>query len=133
MLSRFSRTVDFRASPTAFFWDRNFKARRWGAPIAGHDAHASLMHGHEERAAQGEAEGMNHSQSRVVAPWRQGLGRATQDMPMATFLLVHGATLGGWCYQRVSRLLRRAGHKIHTPTLTVLASGPISSIALDSH
>ena len=37
---------------------------------------------------------------------------------MATFVLVHGGGHGGWCYQRVSRLLGRAGHEVHAPTLT---------------
>ncbi len=55
---------------------------------------------------------------------------------MATFVLVHGANLGGWCYQRVSRLLRRAGHEVHTPTLTGLGERAHlvnPSIALDTH
>jgi hypothetical protein len=50
---------------------------------------------------------------------------------MATFVLVHGANLGGWCYQRVSRLLRRAGHEVYTPTLTGL--GERSHLARYSH
>jgi pimeloyl-ACP methyl ester carboxylesterase len=33
---------------------------------------------------------------------------------------VHGGGHGGWCYQRVARLLRAAGHEVHTPTLTGL-------------
>ena len=37
---------------------------------------------------------------------------------MATFVLVHGGGHGGWCYQRVSRLLGRAGHEVYAPTLT---------------
>ena len=37
---------------------------------------------------------------------------------MATFVLVHGAWHGGWCYARVARLLRAAGHDIYTPTHT---------------
>jgi pimeloyl-ACP methyl ester carboxylesterase len=40
---------------------------------------------------------------------------------VATFVLVHGGGHGGWCYQRVSRLLRRAGHEVHAPTMTGLA------------
>lgn len=40
---------------------------------------------------------------------------------MATYVLVHGGGHGGWCYQRVARLLRAAGHDVHTPTLTGLA------------
>ena len=39
---------------------------------------------------------------------------------MATFVLVHGGGHGGWCYQRVSRLLRSAGHEVHVPTMTGL-------------
>jgi pimeloyl-ACP methyl ester carboxylesterase len=39
---------------------------------------------------------------------------------MATFVLVHGGGHGGWCYQRVSRLLRPAGHEVYAPTLTGL-------------
>jgi pimeloyl-ACP methyl ester carboxylesterase len=39
---------------------------------------------------------------------------------MATFVLVHGAWHGGWCWQRVSRLLRAAGHAVFAPTLTGL-------------
>jgi pimeloyl-ACP methyl ester carboxylesterase len=37
---------------------------------------------------------------------------------MATFVLVHGGGHGGWCYQRVARELRAAGHDVYTPTLT---------------
>jgi pimeloyl-ACP methyl ester carboxylesterase len=35
-----------------------------------------------------------------------------------TFVLVHGAWHGGWCWRRVARLLREAGHEVFTPTLT---------------
>jgi pimeloyl-ACP methyl ester carboxylesterase len=37
---------------------------------------------------------------------------------MATFVLVHGAWHGAWCWRRVARLLRSAGHEVFTPTLT---------------
>lgn len=37
-----------------------------------------------------------------------------------TFVMVHGALLGGWCWQRVSDRLRSQGHRVHTPTLTGL-------------
>lgn len=37
---------------------------------------------------------------------------------MATYVLVHGGGHGGWCYQKVARLLRAAGHEVYTPTLT---------------
>jgi pimeloyl-ACP methyl ester carboxylesterase len=37
-----------------------------------------------------------------------------------TFVLVHGAWHGGWCWARVVPLLRQAGHEVFTPTLTGL-------------
>jgi pimeloyl-ACP methyl ester carboxylesterase len=40
---------------------------------------------------------------------------------MATYVLVHGAWHGGWCWQRVASRLREAGHDVHTPTLSGLA------------
>ena len=39
---------------------------------------------------------------------------------MATYVLVHGGGHGGWCYQKVARRLRAAGHEVHAPTLTGL-------------
>ena len=36
---------------------------------------------------------------------------------MATYVLVHGGAHGGWCYQRVARILRSAGHEVYTPTM----------------
>ena len=55
---------------------------------------------------------------------------------MATYVLVHGGGHGGWCYQRVARLLRSAGHEVYTPTLTGLGErshlvGP--GVDLDTH
>jgi len=55
---------------------------------------------------------------------------------MATFVLVHGGGHGGWCYQPVARLLRRAGHEVYAPTLTGLGErahllGP--EVDLDLH
>lgn len=37
-----------------------------------------------------------------------------------TFVLVHGAWHGGWCWSRVADRLRRDGHAVFTPTLTGL-------------
>ena len=37
-----------------------------------------------------------------------------------TFVLVHGAWHGGWCWRRVADLLAANGHKVFTPTLTGL-------------
>jgi pimeloyl-ACP methyl ester carboxylesterase len=39
---------------------------------------------------------------------------------MAIYVLVHGGGHGGWCYDKVARLLRGAGHDVYTPTLTGL-------------
>ena len=39
---------------------------------------------------------------------------------MATYVLVHGAWHGGWCWKKVTPLLRAAGHDVYTPTLTGL-------------
>src|SRR5437879_1549970 len=55
---------------------------------------------------------------------------------MATFVLVHGGGHGGWCYQKVARILRAAGHDVHAPTLTGLGErahliGP--QVDLDTH
>jgi pimeloyl-ACP methyl ester carboxylesterase len=53
-----------------------------------------------------------------------------------TFVLVHGASHGGWCYERVATILRSQGHRVFTPTLAGLAerSGEISPrINLTTH
>ncbi|MGK5113733.1 MULTISPECIES: alpha/beta fold hydrolase [unclassified Geodermatophilus] len=55
---------------------------------------------------------------------------------MTTFVLVHGAWHGGWCWDRVAPLLRGAGHEVHAPTLTGLSErshllSPL--VGLDTH
>jgi pimeloyl-ACP methyl ester carboxylesterase len=53
-----------------------------------------------------------------------------------TFVLVHGASHGGWCYERVATILRSQGHRVFTPTLAGLAErvGEISPrINLTTH
>ena len=37
-----------------------------------------------------------------------------------TFLLIHGAWHGGWCWRDVASRLRKAGHEVHAPSLTGL-------------
>jgi pimeloyl-ACP methyl ester carboxylesterase len=37
---------------------------------------------------------------------------------MATFVLVHGGGHGGWCYNKLSPLLRTQGHLVYSPSLT---------------
>lgn len=39
---------------------------------------------------------------------------------MATIVLVHGATRGGWIWRRVAPLLAARGHEVYRPTLTGL-------------
>ncbi len=55
---------------------------------------------------------------------------------MATFVLVHGAWHGGWCYKRVAAHLRAAGHEVYTPTLTGLGERAhlmSRAVNLDTH
>lgn len=40
---------------------------------------------------------------------------------MATFVLVHGAWHGSWCWKRVRKALQARGHEVFTPTLTGVA------------
>jgi pimeloyl-ACP methyl ester carboxylesterase len=41
----------------------------------------------------------------------------TERFP-GTFVLIHGAWSGGWCYHKVAARLRAGGHAVFTPTLT---------------
>jgi pimeloyl-ACP methyl ester carboxylesterase len=53
-----------------------------------------------------------------------------------TFVLVHGAWHGGWCWRRVADRLDRHGHKVYTPTLTGLGERAhllSTSIDLETH
>ncbi|RPH45105.1 MAG: alpha/beta hydrolase, partial [Burkholderiales bacterium] len=34
---------------------------------------------------------------------------------MASYVLVHGAWHGGWCYRDTARMLRAQGHTVITP------------------
>lgn len=45
---------------------------------------------------------------------------AQSSRPRRTFVLVHGAWHGGWCWRRVTDRLQEAGHTVYTPTLTGL-------------
>ena len=40
---------------------------------------------------------------------------------MATFVLVHPAWMGGWCWDKVAAQLRELGNQVYAPTLTGLA------------
>ncbi len=37
---------------------------------------------------------------------------------MSTFVLIHGGWHGGWCWRKLAKRLRAAGHEVFTPTLT---------------
>jgi pimeloyl-ACP methyl ester carboxylesterase len=55
---------------------------------------------------------------------------------MSTFVLVHGGAHGGWCWRKLTPLLRAAGHDVYTPTMTGLGErshlvGP--GVDLDIH
>jgi pimeloyl-ACP methyl ester carboxylesterase len=63
---------------------------------------------------------------------------------MATFVLVHGAWHGGWCWRRLTPLLRAApaasgypvGHEVYVPTLTGLGERAhllTPAVDLDTH
>jgi pimeloyl-ACP methyl ester carboxylesterase len=53
-----------------------------------------------------------------------------------TFVLIHGAWVGGWYWRRVSDLLEKNGHKVFSPTLTGLGERSHllnKDINLDTH
>ena len=55
---------------------------------------------------------------------------------MSTYVLIHGAWHGGWCWGRVAPLLRAQGHDVHTPTLAGMAEHAhlaSKQITLDTH
>jgi pimeloyl-ACP methyl ester carboxylesterase len=58
------------------------------------------------------------------------------DQAAKTFVLVHGAWHGGWCWCRVADRLRRLGHAVFTPTLTGLGERAhllSPAVDLDTH
>jgi pimeloyl-ACP methyl ester carboxylesterase len=55
---------------------------------------------------------------------------------MATFVLVHGAWHGSWCWKRVRSALQKDGHEVFTPTLTGIAERShllTQNVDLDTH
>jgi pimeloyl-ACP methyl ester carboxylesterase len=61
----------------------------------------------------------------AIAGLAAGIGGAVQaeaaEETARTFVLVHGAWHGGWCWVRVAGRLRALGHTVYTPTQTGLA------------
>jgi pimeloyl-ACP methyl ester carboxylesterase len=59
-----------------------------------------------------------------------------QTSARKTFVLVHGAWHGGWCWRRVSDLLEAKGHKVFAPTMTGLGERShlmSKDVVLDTH
>jgi pimeloyl-ACP methyl ester carboxylesterase len=55
---------------------------------------------------------------------------------VATFVLVHGAMHGGWCWRDVHRRLAQHGHDVYRPTLTGQGdrrSGLTPDVGVDTH
>jgi pimeloyl-ACP methyl ester carboxylesterase len=55
---------------------------------------------------------------------------------MAVYVLVHGGWHGAWCWDKVTPLLRAAGHQVYAPTLTGLAETAhllTADVGLDTH
>ncbi len=47
-----------------------------------------------------------------------GTASSAQTSSRKTFLFIHGAYHGGWCWQLVTDILERQGHKTYAPSLT---------------
>jgi len=66
-----------------------------------------------------------------------GSGEAmAQASPRKTFVLIHGAYHGGWCWHKVIAILEKEGHKVYAPSLTGLADRShllSTSVNLDTH
>lgn len=56
----------------------------------------------------------------VAAAATLGSDEALAQSAPKTYVFVHGAWHGGWCWRRVADQLERKGHKVFTPTLTGL-------------
>jgi pimeloyl-ACP methyl ester carboxylesterase len=80
----------------------------------------------------------------VIASATAGAGAAAlsgtpamaQATTQKTFVLIHGAWHGGWCWRRVSDLLERKGHKVFSPTLTGVGERShllSKDVVLDTH
>lgn len=65
-----------------------------------------------------------------------GTGGAMAQSKGRTFVLIHGAWHGGWCWGPVADILRAKGHKVYAPSLTGLADRShllTTTINLDTH
>src|SRR5262245_30919971 len=86
--------------------------------------HPTILFVTRRKAAAGRARGRECQTRPVHGRGRTAYAHRDVDLSwgrsLATFVLVHGAWHGGWCWRRVAPLLRAAGHEVYTPTLTGL-------------
>jgi len=64
------------------------------------------------------------------------VGRDFQKVSMSTYVLVHGAWHGSWCWKHVRQRLQAEGHQVFTPTLTGVGERShllTPSVNLDTH
>jgi len=66
----------------------------------------------------GRRAGLGSSLALTAAGSEPRIGHAAAATKAITFLLVHGAWHGGWCWQRVVDILVKRGHTVHAPTLS---------------
>ena len=54
---------------------------------------------------------------------------------MATFVLIHGAWHGSWCWDKVRPILEQSGHAVETPDLPGHGEDktPISGVNLEAY
>ena len=55
----------------------------------------------------------------IAAAWSGAAAQA--QAARKTFVLIHGAYHGGWCWRKVVDILEKQGHKVYAPSLTGLA------------
>jgi pimeloyl-ACP methyl ester carboxylesterase len=76
------------------------------------------------KASKGKAKRAATTKAKKAAPAKKTVSAAhsAADKPggRRTFVLVHGAWHGGWCWERVADLLNGRGHRVFAPTLTGL-------------
>jgi pimeloyl-ACP methyl ester carboxylesterase len=67
---------------------------------------------------QPKARDQNLGRSLAFPRFDNTLGVTMMDTSKKTFVLVHGAWHGGWCYRHTAAALRKMGHEVFTPTHT---------------
>jgi pimeloyl-ACP methyl ester carboxylesterase len=72
----------------------------------------------------------------TLAPLAAANAAAHAQSRKRSFVLVHGAWHGGWCWKKLTPLLTSAGHAVYTPTLTGLGERShllTPEVDLDTH